>query len=135
MAAELQSPLGAPPGAPCDIRPAGPGGRWPGATALAVMFRVLLRSVMVMIGGVQRMAVRHFRMMRGFLVMPGLVMLCRLAMMLRRFLMVMRGFLMMLVDVVVHDALLGCGCGNIAGQDETFATRILQTRNRRRHVL
>ena len=94
------------------------------------MFRVLFRSVVMMIGGVQRMAVRDFRVMRGLFVMPGLVMLCRLAVMFRRFVVVMRGFLVMLVDVVIHDPLLGWGCRNIAGHRERFATRILQRETR-----
>lgn len=90
------------------------------------MFRVLFRSVVMMIGGVQRMAVRDFRVMRGLFVMPCLMMLCRLAMMLCCFVVVMRGFLVMLVDVVIHDLLLGWGCCNIAVHRETFATSLLQ---------
>ena len=71
------------------------------------MFGVLFRSVVVVVGGVQRMAVGDFRVMRRFLVMPGLVMLCRFAMVLRRFIVMVSGFFMMLVDVVIHDPLLG----------------------------
>jgi hypothetical protein len=71
------------------------------------MLSVLFRSVVMMIGGVQRMAVRDFRVVRGLFVMPGLVMLRSLAMMLCRFVVVVRGFLVMLVDVVIHDPLLG----------------------------
>ena len=91
------------------------------------MFGVLFRSVVVVVvGGVQRMAVGDFRVMRRFLVMPGLVMLCRFAMVLRRFIVMVSGFFMMLVDVVIHDPLLGWGCRNIASHHEAFATRILQ---------
>ena len=71
------------------------------------MFGVLFRSVVVVVGGVQRMAVGDFRVMRRFLVMPGLVMLCRFAMVLRRFVVMVSGFFMMFVDVVIHDPLLG----------------------------
>jgi hypothetical protein len=73
----------------------------------AVMFGVLLGSVMMMIGSVQRVAVCDFRVMRGLFVVPGFVMLGRFAMMLCRFVVVMRGFLMMFVDIVIHDPLLG----------------------------
>ncbi|MGA3140606.1 MAG: hypothetical protein ABSD09_17265 [Xanthobacteraceae bacterium] len=72
-----------------------------------MMFRVLFGSVVVMIGGVQRMAMGDFRVVRRFLVMAGLVMLCRFAMVLRRFVVMVSGFFMMLVDVVIHDPLLG----------------------------
>jgi hypothetical protein len=71
------------------------------------MFRVLFGSVVVVIGRVQRVAVGDFRVVRRFLVVAGLVMLCRFAMMLRRFIVMVSGFLMMLVDVVIHDPLLG----------------------------
>jgi hypothetical protein len=40
------------------------------------------------------------------------------------------GFFMMLVDVVIHDPLLGWGCRNIASHHETFATRIWQQKVR-----
>ncbi len=42
------------------------------------MFRVLFGRMVVVIGGVQRMAVCDFRVMRGLFVMPGFVMLRRL---------------------------------------------------------
>jgi hypothetical protein len=70
------------------------------------MFRVLFRSVVVMIGSVQRMAVRDFRVVRGFFVMPGFVMLRRLVVVVGRLFMMMRGFLTVLVNVVIHDPLL-----------------------------
>jgi hypothetical protein len=71
------------------------------------MFGVLFGSVMVVVGRMQRMAVGDFRVMRRFLVMPGLVVLCGFAMMLCRFVVVVSGFFMMLVDVVIRDPLLG----------------------------
>jgi hypothetical protein len=46
-------------------------------------------------------------MVRGFFVMPGLVMLGGFAMMLRCLLVMVRGFLVVLVNVVIHDPLLG----------------------------
>jgi hypothetical protein len=90
------------------------------------MLRVLFRSVVVMIGGVQRMAVGDFGVVCRFLAMAGLVMLCRFAMVLRRFVVMVSGFFIMFVNVVSHDPLLGWGCRNIAGHRERFATRILQ---------
>jgi len=90
------------------------------------MFRVLFGSVVVMIGGVQRMAMGDFRVVRRFFVMPGLMVLCGFAMMLCRFVVMVSGFFMMFVDVVIHDPLLGWGCRNIASHHEAFATRILQ---------
>jgi hypothetical protein len=83
-----------------------------------------------MIGGVQRMAVRDFRVVCRFLVVPGFVVLRRVAMMLFRFVVVMRGFLVVLVNVVIQHPLLGWGCRNIAGHHERFATRILQKETR-----
>jgi hypothetical protein len=71
------------------------------------MLRVHFRRVVVMVGGVQRMAVRDFRVVRGFFVMPGLMVFRRFAMVLRRLLVVVRGFLMMLVNFVIHNPLLG----------------------------
>ena len=71
------------------------------------MFGVLFGSVVVVIGGVQRMAVGDFRVMCRFLVMPGLMVLCRFAVMLCRLVVMVSGFFMMLVDVVIHDPLLG----------------------------
>jgi hypothetical protein len=71
------------------------------------MLRVHFRGVVVMIGGVQRMAVSNLRMVGRFFVVPGLVMLRRFVMVLGRLLVMMRGLLMMLVNVVIHDPLLG----------------------------
>lgn len=55
----------------------------------------------------QQMAVRDFRVVSGLFVMAGLVVLRRFAMMLGRLLVVMRGFLMVFVNIVIHDPLLG----------------------------
>jgi hypothetical protein len=71
------------------------------------MFGVLFRSVVVVVGRVQRMAVSDFRVVCRLFVMTGLLMLCRFAVVLRRFVVVVSGFFMMLVDVVIHDPLLG----------------------------
>jgi hypothetical protein len=71
------------------------------------MLRVFLGSVMVMIGSMQRMAVSDLRMVGCFFVVPRLVMLRRFAMMLGRLLVVVRGLLMVFVNVVIHDLLLG----------------------------
>ena len=90
------------------------------------MLSVFFGSVVVMVGRMQRMAVGDFRVVCRFLVMAGLVMLCRFAMVLRRFVVMVSGFFMMFVDVVIHDPLLGWGCRNIASHHEAFATRILQ---------
>jgi hypothetical protein len=71
------------------------------------MFRVHFRRVVMVIGGMQRMAVSDLRMVGCFFVVPGLVVLRRFVMMLRRLFVVMRGLLVMLVNVVIHDPLLG----------------------------
>jgi hypothetical protein len=82
--------------------------QWPARLRwLTVMFRALFGSVVVVIGRVQRVAVGDFRVVRRFLVVARLVMLCRFAMVLRRFIVMVSGFFMMLVDVVIHDPLLG----------------------------
>jgi len=66
----------------------------------AVMFGVLLGSVLVMLGRMQGMTVRHFGMVRGFLVIARLVVHGGLAMMLRLVLVMMRGMLVVLVNLV-----------------------------------
>ena len=53
--------------------------------------------MVVVFARVQMMAMRYLGVVRGFLVIPGLVMLGRLAMMLCRLLVVVRGFFMMIV--------------------------------------
>jgi hypothetical protein len=55
----------------------------------------------------QRMAVSDFRVVRGFFVVPGFVMLRGFAMVLGGLLVVMRGLLMVFVNIVIHDPLLG----------------------------
>jgi hypothetical protein len=97
-----------------------------------MMFGVLFRSVVMVVGRMQRMAVGDFRVVRRFLVMARLVMLSRFAMVLRGFVVMVSGFFVMLVDVVLHDPLLGCGCRNIASHHETFATRIWQQKVNRK---
>jgi hypothetical protein len=77
------------------------------------MLGVHFRRVVMVVGRVQRMAVRDFRMVRRFFVMPGLVMLGRFAMMLRRLLVMMRGLLVVLVNVVIHHPLLGWDAGGL----------------------
>jgi hypothetical protein len=74
-----------------------------------VVFGVLLGGVLVMLHGVQVVAMRDVGMMRGLFVIARLMMLRRLAMVLGRMFMMMRGLLMMLVDVVTgHRSLPGC---------------------------
>jgi hypothetical protein len=73
----------------------------------AVMLRVHFGRVVMVVGSVQRMAVRDLRMVRRFFVVPRLVMFRRFVMVLRRLLVVVRGFLVVLVNVVIHDPLLG----------------------------
>lgn len=65
------------------------------------MLGVLLGRVRVMIGRVQRVAVRDLGMMRGLLVIAGLVMLGGFAMMLGGMLVVMRGVLVMFVNLMI----------------------------------
>jgi hypothetical protein len=87
----------------------------------AVRFRMQLGGFLMMLGGMQMMTVRYFRMMRRLLVMAGFVVLGGFAMMLCGLFVVMRGFLVMLVDLVVqilvHRQLPGCcnAAASIAG--------------------
>jgi hypothetical protein len=80
-----------------------------------VRFRVQLGGILMMLGGMQMVAVRDFRVMGGLFVFAGLVVLGSLAMMLGRLLVVMRGFFVVLVDIAVvqilavHRRLPGCG--------------------------
>ena len=71
------------------------------------MLRVHFRRVVMVVSRMQQMAVRDFRVVSGLFVMAGLVVLRRFAMMLGRLLVVMRGFLMVFVNIVIHDPLLG----------------------------
>jgi hypothetical protein len=71
-----------------------------------VLIGVFLRSVLVVLGGMQRMAVGYFGVMRGLLVSAGLGVLGGLAMVLGRMLMMIRGKLVMFVNVMtVHRRL------------------------------
>jgi hypothetical protein len=96
-----------------------------------VLIGVLLRSVLVVLGGMQRMAVGYFGVMRGLLVIAGLGMFGGFAMMLGRMLVVLGGLFMMLVNLVlvhivtVHRRLPVCICWqyrSIARTDEAIAT-------------
>jgi hypothetical protein len=73
-----------------------------------VVFSVLFRGVLVVLGRVQRMPMRDLGMVRSFFVISGLVVLGGLAMMLGRMLVVVRRFLMVFVNVVTrHRSLPG----------------------------
>ncbi len=98
---------------------------------------VLFRCMLVVLGGMQMMPMRHLRVMRGLFVIASLVVFCRLAMVFGGMLVVLRGFLMMFMNVVtVHDvltvhrplpgSLLRVGKPNIVRFDETFAKHICQ---------
>jgi hypothetical protein len=89
---------------------------------VGVRFRMQLGGFLMMLGGMQMMTVRHFRMMRRLLVMAGFVVLGGFAMMFCRLFVMMRGFFVMLVDLVVvqilvHRRLPGCcnAAASIAG--------------------
>jgi hypothetical protein len=66
-----------------------------------VLIGVLLRSVLVVLGGMQRMAVGYFGVMSGLLVIARLGVLGSFAMVLGRMLMMVRGELVMFVNVMV----------------------------------
>ena len=98
---------------------------------------VLFRCMLVVLGGMQMMPMRHLRVMRCLFVIASLVVFCRLAMVFGGMLVVLRGFLMMFMNVVtVHDVLtvhrslpgssLRVGKPNIVQFDETFAKHICQ---------
>jgi hypothetical protein len=73
-----------------------------------VLLGVHLRCVLVVLGGVQVMTMRHFGVMRRLFVVSGLVVLGGFAMVLGRVLVVVRGLVMMFVNVViVHRSLPG----------------------------
>jgi hypothetical protein len=68
-----------------------------------VLIGVLLRSMLVMLGGVQRMAVGHFGVVRGLFVVAGLGVLGGFTMVLGCVLVVVRGEFVMFVNVMtVH---------------------------------
>jgi hypothetical protein len=66
-----------------------------------VLVGVLLRSVLVVLGGMQRMAVGYFGMMGGLLVIARLGVLGGFPMVLGRMLVMVRGELVMFVNVMV----------------------------------
>jgi len=73
-----------------------------------VLFRVFLGGVLVVLDGVQMMAVRDLGVMRSLFMIAGFVMLGGFAMMLGRVLMVLRGMLVVLMNlVIVHRSLSG----------------------------
>jgi hypothetical protein len=67
---------------------------------LAVLVGVFFRSVFVVFGGVQMMAMRDLGVMRRLFMIARFVMFCRLAMVFRGLLMVVCRLLMVLVDLV-----------------------------------
>jgi len=96
---------------------------------LVVLFRVFLGGVLVMLDGMQMVAVRDLGVMRGLFMIAGLVMFGGFAMMLGRILMMLRGMLVVLMDFVfVHGSLSGfIGKGrSIAAFDEPFSTPLCQ---------
>jgi len=73
-----------------------------------VVLRVLFRRVLVVIGGMQGMPMSDAGMVRGFLVIASLGVLCGFTMVLCRMLVVVRSPLMVLMNVVaVHCRLPG----------------------------
>lgn len=66
-----------------------------------MLIGVLLRSVLVVLGGMQRMAVGYFGVMGGLLVIARLGVLGSFAMVLGRMLVMVRGGLVMFVNVMV----------------------------------
>jgi hypothetical protein len=75
---------------------------------LVVLFRVFLGGVLVMLDGVQMVAVRDLGMMCSLFMIAGFVMFGGFAMMLGSVLMMLRGMLVVLVNVViVHRSLSG----------------------------
>ena len=70
------------------------------------MFRVLLGRVAVVLGRVQRVAVRGVRMVGGLFVISALGVLRRFAMMLRGMLVMLGSLLVMLVNVVCAHGIL-----------------------------
>jgi hypothetical protein len=81
---------------------------------LAVLLGMHFRGFVVMLGGMQAVAMRHVGMVRGLFVISGLVVLGGFAMVLGRMLVMLRGLLVVFVNVVfveivaVHRLLPGC---------------------------
>jgi hypothetical protein len=65
---------------------------------------MFFRRILVMLSGVQVMAMCHRGVMRRLFVMAGLVVLCGLAMVLGRLFMVVRGLFVVFVNFVIHRA-------------------------------
>src|SRR5262249_52099329 len=95
------------------------------AAVSTVLFGVFLGGMVVVFARVQMMAMRNFRVVRGFLVIPCLVMLGRLAMVLCGLVVVVRGLFMMIVFRHFSRSRL-CFCRNrkMAMTDDTFATGV-----------
>jgi hypothetical protein len=90
-----------------------------------VIFRVLLRSVLVMLARMQAVTMCDLRVMGGLLVMAGLEMLGRLAVMPGSVLMMFRSLVVMLVNfAVAHDALPVCAPKRVLRQRVTAARRV-----------
>jgi hypothetical protein len=65
-----------------------------------VVFCVLLRSVLVVLGGMQGMPVRYLRVVRGLLVIAGPGVLCRFAVVLCRMVMVLGRLFVVVMNLV-----------------------------------
>lgn len=94
---------------------------------LPVLLGVDFGGVLVVLGGMQVMAVRDLGVVRRLFVIAGLVVLGRLAMVLGRVLVVFRSQGVVLVNFVIgHRCLpdwpLVCGRANLASAGETIAT-------------
>ena len=75
---------------------------------LLVLVGVLLGGVLLVLDGVQMVAVRDLRMVRGLFMVAGFVMFGRFAMMLGRVLVMVGGVLVMLMNlVIVHSSVSG----------------------------
>jgi hypothetical protein len=74
-----------------------------------MLIGMLLRSVLVVLGGVQRMAVRDFGMVSCFFMMPGRRMSGGFLVVPRRMFVMFSSFLVVFVNCVLfHDDLPGC---------------------------
>ena len=90
-----------------------------------MLFSVFLGGVLLVLGGVQMMAVRDLGIMGGLFMIAGFMMFGCFAMMLGRVLMMLRGVLVVFMNlVIVHSALSGLlgKVRSIAMFDEPFAT-------------
>ena len=74
--------------------------------SLAVLFRMHLRCVLMVVGGMQVMPVSNLGMMRCFLVIARLVVLGGFTMVFGRMLVVVRGLFVMFVNVVLVQILV-----------------------------